>query len=270
MTELFADWRRPTFITSVNPGMLGYERLIRDMHPRVELVEVRLDGAWLSRGSFQGTKRDFAEVASLLRQAREQVKRPILATFRTEGGQVSITREVYESLVVHTAKCADWVDIESNYPFIGMTAEQVAAAVEDPHTQEDNEKRLGGLLRTIHQNGTGVILSRHCWQPSPHSEREVSDLLIYQLNLGADVSKAAFSPQNPQQLANLQQGGKTAFLLTHRPTILIGMGELGQPTRLAGPQMGNWGTFVTVGGPQSAPGQLPLAQLELRYPASGF
>lgn len=270
MSDLFADWRRPTFITSVNPGMLGYERLIRDMHPRVELVEIRLDGAWLSRGSFQGTKHDFAEVANLLRQAREQVKRPILATFRTEGGPVSITAEVYERLVAQAAKCADWVDVESNYPFIGMTAEQAAAAAEDPHTQEDNEKRVVGLLRNIHANGTSVILSRHCWEPSPNSEREVSDLLIYQLNLGADVSKAAFSPQKPQQLANLQQGGKTTFLLTHRPTILIGMGELGQPTRLAGPQMGNWGTFVTVGGPQSAPGQLPLAQLELRYPASGF
>ena len=133
MSDLFADWRRPTFITSVNPGMLGYDRLIRDMHPRVELVEIRLDGVWLSRGSFQGTKRDFAEIENLLRQAREQVKRPILATFRTEGGHVSITAEVYESLVAQATRCADWVDVESNYPYLGMTAEQAAAAAENPH-----------------------------------------------------------------------------------------------------------------------------------------
>lgn len=250
--------------------MLGYERALRNLHPRIELVEIRLDGAWLSRGNFQGTTADFSQVAAILSQARRELRRPILATFRTEGGKVAITPDVYEELVFRSATQSDWVDVESNFPLIGLTASQAEQAMADPATQEDHEKRVRNLLSSVQQSGAGVIASRHYWEASPQSASEVSDLLIYQLNLGADVSKAAYLPQNASQLRFIQEGGKVAFQMTHRPTILIGMGEMGKPTRLAGPQLGNWGTFVTAGSQASAPGQLPLAQLELRYPASGL
>lgn len=266
MSALFTDWRRPTFITSLNPGLLGYDRLLADLHPRIELVEVRLDGAWAALGTFMGKDEDFARARAIISQAREQSGRPVLATFRTEGGRIQITDGAYEQLVLCLAEVADYVDVELNYPLMNADAETVATLTANPRAQEDLDKRVAKTVARLQQNGAQVVLSRHFWQPSPDSVEEVLDLLRHQVALGADVAKAAYSPTDAAQLAALQEAGRYAFEIIHKPTILIGMGEIGRPTRLAGPQAGNWGTFVTVGAPASAPGQLPLAELELRYP----
>ncbi|MCI6584555.1 MAG: type I 3-dehydroquinate dehydratase [Mobiluncus sp.] len=269
MSELFADWRRPTFITSLNPGLLGYDRLLADLHPRIELVEIRLDGAWAANGAFMGKKEDFARAEAIMKHARSLAHRPVLATFRTEGGQVPISQDAYENLLKHLGTVSDFVDVESNYPLIGATAETLVQVAANPQIQEDNAKRVSKLVAELHRGGAKVILSRHFWEPSPESVEAVVDLLKLHAALGADVAKAAYTPTTPAELATLQQAGRLAYELVHIPTILIGMGALGKPTRLAGPQAGNWGTFVTVGGPASAPGQLPLAELELRYPSVG-
>lgn len=270
MPGLFADWRRPTFITSLNPGLLGYDRMLAGMHPRIELVEIRLDGAWAASGAFMGKDQDFARAKSLIRQAREQVERPVLATFRTEGGQIQITDAAYEQLVLELGSVADFVDVESNYPLMNASAEAVAAIAANPQAVEDNAKRVAKTVKQL-QRRAKVILSRHFWEPSPDCAEEVLELLRQQVAMGADVAKVAYSPGNPAQLEALQEAGRHAFEIIHCPTMLIGMGEIGRPTRLVGPQAGNWGTFVTLGGAEpSAPGQLPLAELELRYPTVAF
>lgn len=262
MSELFSDWRRPTIITSLNPGMLGYERLLKNLHPRVELVEVRLDGAWAVSGGYTGKKQDLDRVENLLRQAHELSQRPIAATFRTEGGKVTINAELYEHLVLRCSRHAAWVDVESNYPRMGTDPTVELSSQQE----EDNAKRVMKLSDQLHRNGAGIIMSRHSWHPGPQTTAEVTQILLAQFALGADVSKIACSPQTPTQLHNLRDAGRFIYLQTHRPTIVIGMGELGRLTRIAGPQEGNWGTFVTAGGPASAPGQLPLAEIILRYP----
>lgn len=271
MSALFTDWRRPTFITSLNPGLLGYDRLLADLHPRIELVEIRLDGAWAALGAFMGKDEDFARAKSIISQAREQSGRPVLATFRTEnepGSQIQITDEAYEQLMLCMGKVADYVDLELNYPLMNTDAQTAAALTANPHAQEDLDKRVAKTVGQLQRDGAKVILSRHFWQPSPDSVEEVLDVLRHQVALGADVAKVAYSPADAAQLAALQEAGRYAFEIIHKPTMLIGMGEIGRPTRLAGPQAGNWGTFVTVGAPASAPGQLPLAELELRYPTT--
>lgn len=267
MNNLFADWRRPTFITSLNPSLLGYDRLLADLHPRIELVEIRLDGAWSANGVFGGKKEDFARAERIVKQAREAAHRPILATFRTEGGHVKISQTAYERLVKHLSKVGDFVDVESNYPVMNATLEQLAEVEADPQAQEDNAQKVAELVASLQQSRAQVILSRHFFEPSPLDSQSVVELLKLQVAMGADVAKAAYTPTNTTQLGYLQEAGHLAYEVVHKPTILIGMGEIGKPTRLAGPQAGNWGTFVTAGGPPSASGQLPLAQLELRYPA---
>ncbi len=263
---LFSDWRRPTFISSLNPGALGFERALKGMHPRIELVEIRLDGAWESAGTFLGQSQDFTRAQEIIRRARELSSRPVLATFRTEGSTVKINTSAYESLCRALGGVAQYVDIESNYP---LRKRDFGA---DPQGREleEAEKPLRDLVSDLHVSGSKVVLSRHFWLPeeTPLEAKTILDMFRHQADLGADVAKLAFTPGDTAAAAVLSKAGEMAYQLVHRPTILIGMGELGQPTRLAGPQAGNWGTFVLAGGEPSAPGQLPLAALEMRYPTA--
>ena len=237
---LFSDWRRPTFISSLNPGALGFERALKGMHPRIELVEIRLDGAWESAGTFLGQSQDFTRAQEIIRRARKLSSRPVLATFRTadEGGK-AIEASAYRDLLLAVARSGKVgaIDVE---------------AFRDESTVRE-------IIDGAHEAGVAVVASYHDFHATPAAEEILARFGAMDA-AGADVLKLACMPASVDDLLVLLSATHQASHVFDRPLITVAMGPIGVLSRVAGGIFGSCATFAAVGR-GSAPGQIPVSDL---------
>ncbi len=114
--------------------------------------------------------------------------------------------------------------------------------------------------REIELRGAKVICSYHDLNRTP-SQKEVVDILIRCAAKG-DVPKAAFMVGSMSALLDLVDAGRL-FSFTEKEFSLIGMGELGELTRICASEMGIGFTYASLErGKEAAPGQVDLQTMK--------
>lgn len=115
------------------------------------------------------------------------------------------------------------------------------------------------LRQVTETNEIKFILSHHNFQQTP----PLPELLETMLELerkGADIVKMAVMPKTWDDVLHVMQASLVARRLLQVPMIAIAMGQYGVVSRLAGWVFGSDVTFA-FGNEQSAPGQVPIADL---------
>ena len=103
-------------------------------------------------------------------------------------------------------------------------------------------------------SSTRIVRSYHCFDRFPE---DLPSRLQSMGETGGDVIKLAVSVTTTQQLATLLEWMESALEAT--PCVILGMGDLGQPSRLLGGFLGNSWTYVAEEeSSKVAPGQLTL------------
>lgn len=117
------------------------------------------------------------------------------------------------------------------------------------------------LISQAKAKGISVLMSYHKFKRAM-SETELIDTLENMKSLKADILKIAVMPKTPKDVAALiSAAARVGEAYPGTPIVTIGMGELGQLTRIAGNQMGAPMTFAA-GLEASAPGQLTAAEVK--------
>ncbi|MDU0349384.1 type I 3-dehydroquinate dehydratase [Actinomyces sp. MRS3W] len=119
---------------------------------------------------------------------------------------------------------------------------------------------LAGMVRLARRGGLDVVASSHDFTSTP-GEEELTRRLRAMQEAGAAVAKIAVTPADAPDVERLLGVAARARVELAIPIIAIAMGAAGAVTRLAGGIFGSALTFATAGGPASAPGQLPVAQV---------
>ena len=103
-------------------------------------------------------------------------------------------------------------------------------------------------------SSTRIVRSYHCFDRFPE---DLSSRFQSMSETGGDVMKLAVSVTTTQQLATLLEWMES--ILKEAPCVILGMGDLGQPSRLLGGFLGNFWTYVAEDERSKvAPGQLTL------------
>jgi shikimate dehydrogenase/3-dehydroquinate dehydratase type I len=167
----------------------------------------------------------------------KKVTVPKIATLRTaaQGGGSELGDHDRLRFFQRAARAGfEYVDIEDGSPLLARTWRE---------------------LRGVH-----VICSHHDWDGTPG----VSAILEKLVSLASqgDVAKAAYTVRSVRGLHNLVTAGRL-FAPTGDRFVLIGMGELGEVTRVLGERIGSWWSYASLEkGKEAAPGQLDLATLK--------
>jgi 3-dehydroquinate dehydratase-1 len=193
----------------------------------VQVVEWRVDtSAALSDDAIQ-------QMADCLHQAGKL----LLMTLRTqaEGGAFQGDAIAYraEYLRLLNLITPDALDIEASLP----------------------ETIREGCVQLAHDHQLAVVASTHDFHQTPSLADAKSQLRAQ--STWADVVKLACMPQTPQDTLNLLALSAWARETLKQPAIVIGMGQLGQLTRVASGAFAPGLTFATLGD-ASAPGQLSV------------
>ncbi len=182
-------------------------------------------------------------VVALAQQIRQAAGVPLVFTRRSirEGGEPialseSAVRDLY--LAVNAAGGADFFDYESSSPPADFEA--VRAAVQT--------------------RGAQLIASFHNFQQTP-SQAELLARFSAMAEAGADVVKIAVMPNSMEDVLTLLSATLAARQQLAVPVISMSMGGLGSVSRLVGAAFGSCVTFA-VGAKASAPGQVPVADLQ--------
>ena len=190
---------------------------------------------------------DTRAVLDVARAIRERVgDLPIIFTRRSvkEGGEpIAIGDEDVVKLydAVGASRLVDFLDFEmSNDPA------QVREVRERSRVQE-----------------TRLILSYHNFGYTPGVEFLVQRFLEAE-RLGADVAKVAVMPRDRADVLTLLAATAQADAKARIPLISMSMGPLGAVTRMIGGIFGSSLSFA-VGEGSSAPGQIPIADLNAVY-----
>ena len=119
------------------------------------------------------------------------------------------------------------------------------------------------VRESTRRHGTRLILSYHNFSETPSQEFMVQRFLEAE-RLGADVAKVAVMPRNRADVLALLAATAQADDKARIPLISMSMGPLGSVTRMIGGMFGSSLSFA-VGEGSSAPGQLPIADLNAVY-----
>lgn len=179
------------------------------------------------------------EVAERLLWHLHQAGKLVLLTNRThkEGGAFSGDVVAYVSVYQRlTGLGFDAIDVEASVPPVAR-------------------KYLVGLA---HEHEAAVVASQHDFRHTPSFEN--GQALLQTQSTWADVVKLAAMPKQPSDTLNLLALLAWARATLPQPAIVIGMGALGQLTRIAQGAFAPGLTFATLGD-ASAPGQLSVAQI---------
>lgn len=114
-------------------------------------------------------------------------------------------------------------------------------------------------------SSTKIILSNHHYDKVP-SDDELANIHARCVAGGADIVKIAAMVQNITHIARLEKLLADTKDSAAEATIVLGMGEAGQVSRLLAAKFGSFLTFGALrSGAESAPGQPTLAQLRNLY-----
>ena len=128
----------------------------------------------------------------------------------------------------------------------------------------DHVRRVRDSAR---KHGTRVVLSYHNFGYTPGVEFLVQRFLEGE-RLGADVAKVAVMPRDRDDVLALLAATSRAEAKARIPLISMSMGPLGAVTRMVGGVFGSALSFA-VGEGSSAPGQMPIADLQTVYDIIG-
>lgn len=121
------------------------------------------------------------------------------------------------------------------------------------------------VVDAAHQAGKLVVISHHDFKRTP-SASELESIVKAAKKGGADIVKIATHVETNADIRALS----SVFTDAERNLVVIGMGPRGLITRLSFPAYGSLMTFASHGGFQTAPGQIPYAnmmdELRLLYP----
>lgn len=196
-------------------------------HDAVQIAEWRVDTS--------GALSDVAihQMAERLHQAGKLW----LMTLRTkaEGGAFAGDAQAYQATYAHWLSIAtpDALDIEASLP----------------------EPARATCVQLAQASGIPVVASAHDFHHTPSlaaAKQQLRDQSTW-----ADVVKLACMPQVPQDTLNLLALSAWARQTLNQPAIVIGMGQLGQLTRVASGAFASGLTFATLG-LASASGQLSV------------
>lgn len=213
--------------------ILRETRRLEEAH--TEMIEWRVD-AFENVGSPNA-------IREILNEMKHIIKESILVyTFRSknQGGCKALSAaDIYDiHQVAAESDVVDFIDVE--------------------YFEAKNPQKEIAMLREM---GAYVIASHHDFEQTP--DTEVIRMLLEQIReSGADVVKLAVMPQNMWDVLHLLEE-TNRFHENHPdyPLITMSMGAKGGISRVAGEFFGSCVTFGA-GGQASAPGQLPVKQLE--------
>lgn len=213
--------------------ILRETRRLEEAH--TEMIEWRVD-------AFENVESPNA-IREILNEMKHIIKESILVyTFRSknQGGCKALsTADIYDiHQVAAESDVVDFIDVE--------------------YFEAKNPQKEIAMLQEM---GVYVIASHHDFEQTP--DPEVIRMLLEQIReSGADVVKLAVMPQNMWDVLHLLEE-TNRFHENHPdyPLITMSMGAKGGISRVAGEFFGSCVTFGA-GGQASAPGQLPVKQLE--------
>ncbi len=213
--------------------ILRETRRLEEAH--TEMIEWRVD-------AFENVESPNA-IREILNEMKHIIKESILVyTFRSknQGGCKALSAaDIYDiHQVAAESDVVDFIDVE--------------------YFEAKNPQKEIARLREM---GVYVIASHHDFEQTP--DPEVIRMLLEQIReSGADVVKLAVMPQNMWDVLHLLEE-TNRFHENHPdyPLITMSMGAKGGISRVAGEFFGSCVTFGA-GGQASAPGQLPVKQLE--------
>ena len=213
--------------------ILRETRRLEEAH--TEMIEWRVD-------AFENVESPNA-IREILNEMKHIIKESILVyTFRSknQGGCKALSAaDIYDiHQVAAESDVVDFIDVE--------------------YFEAKNPQKEIAMLREM---GAYVIASHHDFEQTP--DPEVIRMLLEQIReSGADVVKLAVMPQNMWDVLHLLEE-TNRFHENHPdyPLITMSMGAKGGISRVAGEFFGSCVTFGA-GGQASAPGQLPVKQLE--------
>lgn len=213
--------------------ILRETRRLEEAH--TEMIEWRVD-------AFENVESPNA-IREILNEMKHIIKESILVyTFRSknQGGCKALSAaDIYDiHQVAAESDVVDFIDVE--------------------YFEAKNPQKEIAMLREM---GAYVIASHHDFEQTP--DTEVIHMLLEQIReSGADVVKLAVMPQNMWDVLHLLEE-TNRFHENHPdyPLITMSMGAKGGISRVAGEFFGSCVTFGA-GGQASAPGQLPVKQLE--------
>ncbi len=213
--------------------ILRETRRLEEAH--TEMIEWRVD-------AFENVESPNA-IREILNEMKHIIKESILVyTFRSknQGGCKALSAaDIYDiHQVAAESDVVDFIDVE--------------------YFEAKNPQKEIAMLREM---GVYVIASHHDFEQTP--DPEVIRMLLEQIReSGADVVKLAVMPQNMWDVLHLlEENNRFHENHTDHPLIPMSMGAEGGISRVAGEFFGSCVTFGA-GGQVSAPGQLPVKQLE--------
>ena len=202
------------------------ERVHLDPRAAPDLLELRVDC--------------FTGQPDLLNALAAAPPRPLVVTVRRsdEGGaDPRLDDAARARLYARFLPTAAWVDVEAS-----------------------SLEALAAVLEAAQRNGTRIIVSCHDFQgmPTPARLRLLAGLAV---KAGADVFKVAAVTNEPHDLARLLD-----FLAeeSRLPLAVMGMGRLGQVSRVALAAAGSVLNYGYLGASPQVPGQWPAAILRER------
>lgn len=108
---------------------------------------------------------------------------------------------------------------------------------------------------------TKLIISYHDFDNSL-TLKQIDQILATMRSKGADICKIAMKATSALDNCTVFHALQTA----QTPSIILAMGEIGQPTRILAPKFGSYLSFAAVGeGAESAPGQISAHSLKQMY-----
>ncbi|MEO8675992.1 MAG: type I 3-dehydroquinate dehydratase [Casimicrobiaceae bacterium] len=127
----------------------------------------------------------------------------------------------------------------------------------------NDHEHLRQVRDNARRHGTRTIFSYHNFGYTPGQDFLVQRFLEAE-RLGADVAKVAVMPRDRMDVLTLLVATARADAKARIPLISMSMGPLGAVTRMIGGVFGSSLSFA-VGAASSAPGQIPIADLNAVY-----
>lgn len=186
---------------------------------------------------------DINKIKKYARIIKENLNASVILTFRTkmEGGEKEITPSEYEKLLKNLMDekvDADTIDVEAKI----------------------DEDVVKNLIDYAHANGYKIILSNHNFKKTP-AENEIISLMHYMDDLGGDIIKTAYMPNDFDDVLRVMSCTKKACDEIDKPIVSMSMSELGMISRINGELFGSYITFGSVM-KASAPGQVDSLKLK--------
>lgn len=202
----------------------------------LDLIELRLDTFPEANGPFQKTY-EFGR--TLVRQIKDKLKVPILLTLRAHDERgPRVVRETLSDahraeIIARLLPSVDVVDVELRHRAFAKRMTVVA-----------------------HIHGVDVIHSMHHFQ-GIWSASQLQRFARASQKMNGDILKIAVMPSSNSELETFLMNAKD---LPYKYKVMIGMGRLGEPSRLFGY---SFGSILTYGhlGQSAAPGQIPAHEL---------